>query len=65
MAFLSENNMTYYKPEEMLPIDHEILSEAKKLGFTTKDFGDTYVGSQRQITDLVKRFLNRYADDGK
>jgi hypothetical protein len=57
--------MTYYKPEEMLPIDLEILKEAKKMGFTTKDLGDTYIGSQRQLTDLVKRFLNRYGDDGK
>lgn len=64
-GLLSENDMTYYKPEEMLPIDLEILKEAKKMGFTTKDLGDTYIGSQRQLTDLVKRFLNRYGDDGK
>ena len=64
-GLLSEKHMTYYKDTEMTELDHDILNEAKKLGFRTKDLGDTYVGSQRQLTDLVKKFLNRYADDGK
>jgi hypothetical protein len=62
---LSEDNMTYYKNTEMTELDRDILNEAKKLGFRTKDLGDTYIGSQRQLTDLVKMFIIRYADDGK
>lgn len=46
-------------------IEEEILAKAKELQFLQKDFGDTYQGSQRQLIQLVKYFLYRYADDGK
>lgn len=46
-------------------LEQEILEMARKLGFLTKDMGDTYQGSQRQLIQLVKVFIDRYADDGK
>ena len=38
-------------------VDSDILDKAKELGFTTKDLGDTYVGSQRQLAELVRFFI--------
>jgi hypothetical protein len=37
--------------------ESDILDKAKELGFTTKDLGDTFVGSQRQLVELVKYFI--------
>jgi hypothetical protein len=36
---------------------NEILEKAKELGFLTKDLGDTYVGTQRQLVELVQFFI--------
>jgi hypothetical protein len=38
-------------------IESQILSKALELGFSTKDLGDTFVGTQRQLLELVKYFL--------
>ena len=37
--------------------ESDILDKAKELGFQTKDLGDTYVGSQRQLVELVNYFI--------
>lgn len=34
-----------------------ILDKAKELGFTTKDLGDSYLGTQRMLIALVKHFI--------
>jgi hypothetical protein len=38
-------------------LDQAILEKAKELGFTQKDLGDSYQGSQRLIIALVKHFI--------
>jgi hypothetical protein len=37
----------------------EVNDKALELGFSTRDLGDTFVGSQRQLLELVKYFLEK------